>query len=282
MVVAVAPEAVELVADRLWSFAPAAIEERETTEGTLLLAGFDDPSAAIAAAAAVGSLPGVSGDARLVPVEDDGLDGWRPWARVEAAPPFAVVPAWLPDPAPDPALRLLRIDPGRTFGSGSHATTRLVLSRLGELVRPGSSVLDVGCGSGVLAVGAALLGARLVDAIDVDPAAPVATAANAQLNGVDQVRATATPLADVASSGRRYDVVAANLLAPTITELAADLVRVVAEGGALVVSGLLEDRWPTTTDALRGLVVADVATSEGWVAVTLRPTDGPQGEAASR
>ncbi|QXC63318.1 50S ribosomal protein L11 methyltransferase [Aquihabitans sp. G128] len=275
VVVALHADQAELVADRLWAFGPAAIEEQATAEGTVLLAGFAEASVAAAAAVAVdaltGAVPGGPGSARAVPVDDDGLDGWRAWARVEPAPPFLVVPTWLAAPAPAPGVHLLHIDPGRTFGSGSHPTTRLVLGRLGALVAAGTTVLDVGCGSGVLAVGAALLGADPVEAIDVDEGSPAATAANADRNGVaDRVHASTEELATVAASGRRYDVVAANLLAPVVVALADDLVRVVAEDGALVVSGLLEDRWAEATDRLVGLEVVDVAAAEGWVAVTLR------------
>lgn len=276
MVVLVPPSASELVADRLWSFAPVAIEERDAPEGTLLLAGFGRHDQALAAAAAVDELlAGFPGGerARLVPVEDDGLDGWRAWARVEHAAPFAIVPTWLPDPTPRRGVQVLRIDPGHTFGSGSHPTTRLVLSRLASLVAPGASVLDVGCGSGVLAVGAALLGAGRVHAIDVDPDSPAATAANADRNGVGpQVHASNRSLAQVVADGGRFDVVAANLLAPVIVELATNLVAAVAPGGALVVSGLLAERWEQAATSLVGLTVDHVDTADDWVAVTLRPS----------
>lgn len=273
----------ELVADQLWAFDPAAIEERDDEGSITLLAGFADPVHAERAADHLLAFGGAPREVHLLGVDDDGLDAWRAWARPVAAGPFWIVPAWLADdadpidPAGRPDRRPLLVDPGHSFGSGSHPTTRLVLARLAELVGPGCSVLDVGCGSGILAVGAALLGASTVEGIDLDVGAPDATAANATTNGVDGVvRASCTPLAEVAArsgDAGRFDVVAANLLAPVVRDLALDLVRVVAPGGALVVSGLLVDRWEDAVGHLTvggGLEVTDVATEEGWVAVTLR------------
>ena len=123
---------------------------------------------------------------------------------------------------------MVLIDPGRAFGSGSHPSTLLALAALEALVLPGSTVLDVGCGSGVLAVAAARLGAGRVVAIDIDPAAHEATLDNAARNGV-AVEVSATPLGEVAG---RFDVVVANLLAPTLVELAAPLGERVGEQGS--------------------------------------------------
>lgn len=288
VVVHVEPADAELAADLLWGFGPAAIEEQARPTSVRLVAGFADAARARQAAHALGER-GV-GRADVVPVGDDGLDGWRAWARPVAAGPFLVVPSWLADEPEvevevevegevevehaDPARIRLLVDPGRTFGSGSHPTTRLVLARLAALVRPGDRVLDVGCGSGILAVGAALAGAGSVHAIDVDPGAPAATTANAQANGVaDRVTASTTPLASVAD---RYDLVLANLLAPVVVELAGHLATVVAPGGHLVVSGLLADRWEPAVDAVLAAAdppgssaVAEVDEDDGWVAVTL-------------
>jgi len=268
VVVRVRSDVAELVADQLWRFGPAAIEEQLGAEGAVLLAGFDDHDrAAEARAAIVQAGLGVE----IVPVVDGGLDGWRRWAKVEHAPPFVVVPSWLESPELAAGERVLRVDPAHTFGSGSHPTTRLMLGQLAVLLAPGGSVLDVGCGSGILAVGAALLGAGSVLAIDIDPGSPAATAANAEANGVaDRVTATTAPLTEVADRSTRFDVVAANLLAPVIADLALDLERVVAPDGALVVSGLLADRWEATTARIPNLAVAAVAVDDGWAAVTLR------------
>lgn len=271
VIVRVPAEQAELAGDVLWRFDPAAVEEQDDGTHTVLLAGFADASAARLALEAI-DRSGL-GPASCAPVEDDGLDAWRDFARPWEAPPFLVLPTWLEEPDHDLPL-VLRIDPGRTFGSGSHATTRLVLGLAGTLVEPGATVLDVGCGSGILAVAAACLGAGSVTAVDVDPTAPEVTAANAAANGVGHlVTASTTPLADVVAGHQPFDLVLANLLAPIVADLAAELANAVAPGGVLVVSGLLADRWSATTDRLVGLTVVDVSILDGWAAVTLRPTD---------
>ena len=287
MTVVVDPAAdVEMVADLLWAHDPPAVEERPGLDGSAtLLCGFPDRAVADAVARAV-SDRGL-GRAEVTAVVDHGLDGWRAHARVEDAPPFAVAPAWLDPTDADTAVRaldgpriVLLVDPGTTFGSASHPTTRLVLTALSHLVSPGDRVLDVGCGSGVLAVGAALLGATAVG-IDVDPASARVTRTNARRNDVeDRVTFDPRPLADLAADCRAgtspFDVVAANLLAPVIRELAPDLLAVLAPGGVLVASGLLADRWEagvaplTTAPSVDACAIEQVDEQGGWAAVTLR------------
>lgn len=265
-------EEAELVADALWQFHPPAVEESEDGPTIILTAGYPDAGVADSAAGSVRAL-GCS-DVAVRPVDDDGLDGWRAWATVERAGPFVLVPTWLPVPDDVADQHVLRLDPGRTFGSGSHPTTRAVLGVLPRLIGPGTTVLDVGCGSGILSVAAAVLGATTVHGLDIDPGAPSATAANAEANCVARAVTVSTePLSEVAGRGDRYDVVAANLLAPVIIELAPHLGAVVAEGGTLVLSGLLSDRWETTVDPFfseAGWNVDQVVLLEGWAAVVLR------------
>ncbi len=270
--VVVAPEQADLAADLLWTSGPAAIEEQEVPEGVLLLAGYATAEAADRAAAALDATGWAVSPARLLPVTDDGLDGWRAWARVERAGPFLLTPTWIDEPEVGAGERVLRLDPRRSFGSGSHPTSRLVLAQLADLVGPTTSVLDVGTGSGVLAVGAALLGAPRVVAIDVDADSPATVAANAAVNEVatGTIDPSDLSLADVVATGEAFDVVAANLLAPVVVELAGDLVRATAPDGRLVVSGLLADRWAATTEHLSALTVVAVDEQDGWVSVVLR------------
>ena len=131
--------------------------------------------------------------------------------------------------------------------------------------------MAVGCGSGVLSIGAALLGAGRVLGIDVDPEAPPTTTTNARANGVGSVvSATDEDLSSVSDRGERFDVVAANLLAPVLADLAPDLIRALASDGHLVVSGLLTGRWEATATALEPLVTSEVIHEQGWTAMVLR------------
>jgi ribosomal protein L11 methyltransferase len=150
---------------------PEGFEEFETTEG-LRLAAYTDAHGERRMRATFGAVASV-------PVEPDWADRWREFHRAVRAGPFWVGPPW--ERAPGEALAIV-IDPGRAFGTGAHATTRLCLELLAEL--PRGSALDVGSGSGVLAIAAAKLGFRPVIALDSDPAAVEATRANAERNAV--------------------------------------------------------------------------------------------------
>lgn len=276
--------AVELVADRLWASGAVAIEEQETPNGQVLLtAGYTDEAQAQASAAALDAQPGVINVA-LRPVHDDGLDAWRATASVVRTRHLDLVPEWLDRPSGDEpkaegTTRMgVRLDPGRTFGSGSHPTTQLCADALVEVLDPRVTdnteirVLDVGTGSGVLAVVAALCGAQRVVGTDIDPASPGAVVANAQLNNVsDRVAPVAGSLAEVVASGERFQVVVANLLSPIICDLAADLVTALTNSGVLIVSGLLADRQSRALESLvaHAMVVERVDELDGWVAVRL-------------
>jgi ribosomal protein L11 methyltransferase len=268
----------DLVADQFWSTGAAGVEERAASEGVVLLAGFpEEASASLAAAALVRA----GREAVALQVVDDGLDAWRAHARPERAGSFVVVPAWLDPPADAPERSIVRIEPHRAFGSGSHPTTRLVVADLERMVAPGARVLDVGCGTGVLSVVAVRLGAEHALGIDVDPAAVAATADNAERNGVaDRVRASSAPIAAVADAvaggAPPFDLVAANLLAPIVAELAPALRAVLAPAGALVVSGILTERWEATAAALAPLEVADRHDADGWCSLVLRPAGAPR------
>lgn len=187
---------------------------------------------------------------------------------------FWVIPAWI-DPATVPAAaggRVIRLDPGMAFGTGLHPTTQLCLAALEALVRPGAALLDVGTGSGILAIGAARLGAGRVVGVDIDPRALAIAAENAALNAV-VLELWSGRLED--ADAALFDLVVANILAGTIIEMAPLLAARVRPGGALVVSGILAEQAAAVSAALvaAGLDPAGEAASGDWVAMTARQPD---------
>ena len=263
LVVTVSADDVELASDALWGLGVVAVEERDSGEGFVELwtsLGDDAVDSDVV-------LPDVW-PFRFVEVDAAVADTWRQFAEpvwVEAD--FVVCPAWVPFEAPA-GVTVVRIEPGATFGLGDHPTTIMSLRAVRRLVHPGSSVLDVGCGSGVLAIGACVLGARAAVAIDIAPAAVPITLANAFANGVAaRIDVSTTDLADVEDT---YDLVCANILAPTLVALAGDLQRVLNNGGALVVSGILTAAHEHVIEALAPLRIVATDELDGWSAITLR------------
>ncbi|MCE3273578.1 MAG: ribosomal protein methyltransferase [Ramlibacter sp.] len=182
---------------------------------------------------------------------------------VEITPSFWIVPTWHEPPAQ--AAQVIRLDPGLAFGTGTHPTTRMCLRWIARRPPARQRVLDYGCGSGILAIGAAKFGAAVVDAVDIDPAAVQSTEANAQANHV-QVRAG---LPDQA--GGQYDTVLANILATPLKVLAPLLCGHVAPGGALVLAGILARQADELKEAYAPYLQLEVADEEdGWILMTAR------------
>jgi ribosomal protein L11 methylase PrmA len=168
---------------------------------------------------------------------------------------------------------VLELDPGRGFGTGGHPSTRLLLEVMAARVTGGERVLDVGCGSGVLGLGALMLGATSVLALDVEAHAVEATRRNAALNGLGRrVEVTLAPLEDV---DEVFDVVVANIGAATLAELAPHLIARVAPGGWLAVSGLSPAQCSVVAAALRPLEVRELPTCDEWSALVLEPPRPP-------
>jgi ribosomal protein L11 methyltransferase len=173
-----------------------------------------------------------------------------------------IVPTWH-DP-PDPEAVMVRLDPGVAFGTGTHPTTRLCLRWLDASLRKGATVLDFGCGSGILAIAAAKLGASRVVGSDIDPQALQSARANSEANAV---------LADYTEPDSllagTWDVVLANILSNPLMLLAPALLARVAPGGALVLSGVLERQADQVIEAYRAadasLALSVWAADEGWV-----------------
>lgn len=270
LVVTVPASEAELASDALWAAGVLAVEERDPGRGTedhlveLWTSLGPDPAAV---RRITDGFP-QRWAWRLVDIDESVADTWRQHARptwVERD--LVIVPAWLDLTFPA-GTTVVRIEPGAAFGLGDHPTTVLSLRAVRAALFPGATVLDVGCGSGVLAIAACLLGAARADGLDISPAALEATAANAALNEVrGRVVATADPIASIDGP---YDVVVANILAPTLVELADDLRRLVGPSGVLIVSGLLSERHDHVLDALAPMQLVERREREGWVALTLR------------
>ncbi|MDX1619733.1 MAG: 50S ribosomal protein L11 methyltransferase [Nitriliruptorales bacterium] len=256
---------------------------------TLPLDGARDPdleSARLFAAGAVG-----------VWVQDDRVTGWFDAPTVEVPPGgswiveddrdwqaewkatiepvragrVVVVPSWLADAhQPEPDDVIIVLDPGRAFGSGHHATTCLCLELLQGLGADGWRVLDVGTGTGVLAIAAVRLGAAEVWAADTDEDAITAATENLARNEVgDEVVLVHGSVAD--ASGH-FDVVLANLTSDTLRALAAELAAATTPGGALIASGIADERAGSTLLALteQGFEVVRTCSRDGWTAVLTR------------
>jgi len=262
--VVVADEHAELVADVLWFHGATAVGERAVGGGRVELeAGFVTPADAARAVAAVGER-GVRGEVVDVgPALDAALDAWMAFARPVRVGGLHVRPSWLADDDDPPGAgeRVVVLDPSRAFGSGSHPSTLACLAAITRWA-PGASVLDVGCGSGVLALAAASLGAGRVVAVDVDPVAVAATSANAARNGLT-VETASGSAGDVRG---RFDLVVANIGAATIVELAPALADRTAPGGTLVVAGFHVSRSADVEGALTtvGLARAEERVDDRW------------------
>ncbi|MDR0441632.1 MAG: 50S ribosomal protein L11 methyltransferase [Candidatus Accumulibacter sp.] len=237
-----------------------ATPEWERSRITALFDASADVDAVLAACAATAGLPGVPAHT-LEKVEE------QDWVRltqsqfkpIRISDRLWIVPSW--HTAPDPRAIVLVLDPGMAFGTGSHPTTRLCLEWLENAVTPGCSVLDYGCGSGILGIAAARLGAADVLGVDIDPQAVAAARDNAERNEVDaRFENSATRIRG------QFDLVVANILANPLKALAPAICSHVRPGGRLALSGILP---PQTDDLIAAyapwIPLAAVGLSEGWV-----------------
>jgi len=251
----------------LWELGTAGLEVSDHGEDTRVLTAYFPDGGADAAAlrAALGPVPGL--EVEPVPVPD--LD-WVTLQRRDFRPltvgRFRIAPSWdLPPEAED----VLIVDPGRAFGTGAHETTRLCLTLLQSIAarRPLGGVLDVGAGTGLLAVAAARLGARPAVAVDVDPDAIESARVHAALN-----RAA---LAIVRGDGGRplqrgrFDIVMANLTAALLIERRGELASLRAPEGMLLMSGMLVEDLPEVRDAYQPYGAWDACLDGGWAAAVV-------------
>ena len=214
----------------------------------------------------------------------DWENNWKQYYKpMEIGERLLVIPQWLQS---EPKVKKLLsqgrvpliLDPGLTFGTGSHATTRLCLTALERYVHGGERVLDLGCGSGILSIAALRLGAAAATAVDIDDKCLTVAYENAALNGIGKDTYTVL-VGDVLSDeaarrqvGGGYQIVVANIVADVIKGLAPMVRSFLAEGGLFLCSGIIDDRAEEVADALRaaGLEILETRSAEGWFSYLCR------------
>ena len=236
-------------------------------QSSRILALFADEAAAREAAVLLAAQDFFEGCKVLGVVEVADQDWVRltqsQFTPVEITPEFWIVPTWHEPPAQ--ARQTIRLDPGLAFGTGTHPTTRMCLRWIARTAgpQPLGRVLEYGCGSGILTIGAAKFSASTIDAVDIDPAAVESTILNAQANHVD----LQAGLPDQAQGS--YQTVLANILATPLRVLAPLLCGHVAPGGHLVLAGILERQAQELQEAYAPWLSLEVADSEdGWILMT--------------
>lgn len=201
--------------------------------------------------------------------EEDWANAWKEHYRpVRAGRRVVIRPPWQ-DYDPEESDVVVVLDPGMAFGTGTHPTTRLCLVALEDELKPGDAVFDVGTGSGILAIAAALLGASRVDAVDIEPVSVRQARENVERNNVSSRVSVAGGSADaVGSLGGTYDLVLANIIARILVDIAPDLVAAVKPDGTLILSGIIEPKEQDVVTTFRelGLELQRREQVEDWVA----------------
>lgn len=224
---------------------------------------------------------GALGDLRLELTDRDDaewVDNWKKYYKPFTVGERLIVrPEWEPVENPEGRV-VLTLDPGHLFGSGTHHSTRMCLEQLEKAVTGGESVLDLGCGSGILAILALLLGAGKVTAVDIDAAAPSVVAGNMALNGLaaDRCRVLVGDVLDESTMsepvGEGYDIVVANIVADVIIGLAPAAFERLRKGGIFITSGIIEEREEQVAKAITaaGLTVERREHQGGWSCLVCR------------
>ena len=203
--------------------------------------------------------------------DSDWENNWKEFYKpIEVGEKLVVVPEW--EPVPEDGRIPLKLDPGLIFGTGSHATTKMCLAALESVAGPGKTVLDLGCGAGILGIGALLLGCDRCAGCDIDPKAPEVALSNAGLNGItaEQFDIRAGDVLSDASMrkalGINYDIVTANIVSDVIIPLSGFVKEFLKPGGTFITSGIIEGRQDEVRQAIEdnGFTILEHHNEDDW------------------
>ena len=211
--------------------------------------------------------------------EDDWANNWKKYFKPFAVGDKIVIrPSW-EEYNDDGNKTVLKIDPGHVFGTGTHETTQLCIEFIENYLKKDDMVLDIGCGSGILSIASLLLGAKYADAVDIDPNAIDIAYTNAGMNDIgretyDVVSGNILEDEDLNEkySGKKYDVVEANIVADVIIALTDKIPQYIKDGGVFISSGIIVERLDDVLEALKGhgFEVLEVKKKKGWSAIASR------------
>ena len=204
--------------------------------------------------------------------EDDWANSWKAYYKpIKIGEKIVIVPAWEKYEAKEGEL-IVKMDPGMAFGTGSHETTRLVIGLLEKYIKGGERVLDVGCGSGILAICASKLGAKICRAYDIDPVAVKVARENIKDSGLSNITCDQSDLLrGVDISDGAYDVICANIVADIIIRMTPDVERYMKDNGVILASGIILERSEDVISCFEqnGFCIIDKAVDNGWCALVV-------------
>lgn len=203
--------------------------------------------------------------------EEDWADSWKQYYKpIKIGERLVVVPMW-EKYEKEPNEVIVKMDPGMAFGTGTHETTRLCATLLEKYITKESKMLDVGCGSGILAICASKLGAKECYAYDIDPVAVKVARENVKDNDVTNIECDVSDLLKGVSAGK-YDVITANIVADIIIRLLPDISAFMHKDTTLVISGIIDERCEDVYDSINknGFTIVDEIHENGWCAISLR------------